>query len=37
MNGRHFATRMMWFAALWAMGVAITAIVGLVIKVWLGA
>ncbi len=37
MNGRHLATRMMWFAALWVMGVGVTAVVGLLIKLWLGA
>ncbi len=37
MNGRHFSMRLAWFVALWVMGVALTGLVAMIIKFWLGA
>lgn len=34
---RPLGKRLLWFVALWAGGVAVTAVVGLIIKLWLKA
>lgn len=37
MPEKSLANRLLWFVGLWAAGVGTITVVGLIIKVWLGA